>query len=428
MNKVAVIGAGRIGDLITTLLVTSGDYDVALFDSCESQLARVQDHRGLSKCRLNVADAAALAAAVDGHHVVVNSAPFHLTESIALAAAKASAHYIDLTEDVGSTLAVRTLAANGKSTFIPQCGLAPGFVSILAADTARGFDDLDTVKLKVGALPRYPCNALSYNLTWSPEGVVNQYCNPCTVIFDGQLMQAPPLEQLELLIIDGVQYESFNTSGGLGSLATTWNGKVRNLSYQSIRYPGHAAIMRALLRDLGLSNRRELLLEMFAHALPVTDQDVVVIFVEVTGRRGGRLEQATYANKIHGQEFAGRDYTAIQLCTASSACAVLDLLADGSIGGPGLVRQEDIRLSDFLANRFGRIFKRAPENPAVRVGDHPPSSMKAPPDPLYAASATGLGTPTAGQRRVKDWRGLARRLIASRPGAPDSLSNPDVHQ
>lgn len=368
MDRVAVIGAGQIGDLIATLLVTSGDYDVTLFDLSDSQLARIPSHPRLTKSRLNVADAVALGDAVEQHRVVVNAAPYHLTESIARATANGCAHYIDLTEDVASTSAVRTLAENGRSTFIPQCGLAPGFVSILAADIAGEFDDLDTVKLKVGALPRYPCNALSYNLTWSPEGVVNEYCNPCTVIFDGQRMQVPPLEQRELLIIDGVQYESFNTSGGLGSLATTWDGKVRNLSYQSIRYPGHATIMRALLRDLGLSNRRELLLDMFAHSLPVTHQDVVVIFVEVTGTLGGRLEQVTYTNKIFGQPFAGRDYTAIQLCTASSACAVLDLLAEGYIGGPGLVSQEDIQLSDFLANRFGRVFRRAPQTPAVGVG------------------------------------------------------------
>ena len=368
MDRVAVVGAGQIGDLVATLLATSGDYDVTLFDANESQLARVRDHSRLAKSCLDVADRADLHAAAEQHDVVVNSAPYHLTESIARAAATGGAHYIDLTEDVVGTRAVETLAGNAESTFVPQCGLAPGFVSILAADLASDFDELDTVKLKVGALPRYPCNGLSYNLTWSPEGVVNEYCNPCTVIYDGQRMQVPPLEQLELLLIDGVQYESFNTSGGLGSLASTWDGRVRNLSYQSIRYPGHAAIMRVLLRDLGLSNRREVLLDMFAHALPVTRQDVVIIFVEVTGTRDGRLQQVTYTNKIHGQTYAGRDYTAIQLCTASSACAVLDLLMGGCIGGTGLVRQEDIRLPDFLANRFGRLFKRAPQGPVVRVG------------------------------------------------------------
>ena len=356
MHKVAVVGAGQIGESIATLLVGSGDYEVELFDACESQLDRIPNHTGLTRTHLDVSDAEALKAAIAAHRVVVNATPYHLTLQIARVAADRGAHYIDLTEDVASAQAVRSLARKGTSTFVPQCGLAPGIVSILAADIVREFDELDTVKLKVGALPRYPSNALSYNLTWSPEGVVNEYCNPCTVIFDGQRMEAPPLEQRELLRIDGVQYESFNTSGGLGSLAATLQGKVRNLSYQSIRYPGHAAIMRTLLRDLGLSNRRELLLEIFARSMPVTSQDVVIIFIAVSGMRGGRLEQVTYTNKILGRAIDGREYTAIQLSTASSACAVLDLLASGRIMKPGFVRQEDIGLADILDNRFGCVF------------------------------------------------------------------------
>ena len=358
MYRVAVIGAGQIGDSIATLLAASGDYDVSLFDASDTQLARTGNHPSLCKSRLDVTDRKAFHRAVRGHRIIVNAAPYHLTESIASVAAHRSIHYIDLTEDVASTRTVRSLADTARSVFIPQCGLAPGIVSILAADIAGKFDELDTVKLKVGALPRYPSNALSYNLTWSPEGVVNEYCNPCTVIFDGRRMEAPPLAQCELLSIDGVRYESFNTSGGLGSLASTWAGKVRNLSYQSIRYPGHARIMRTLLRDLGLSNRRELLLDIFAHAVPVTCQDVVIMFITVSGMRDGRLEQITYTNRIYGKQVAGREFTAIQLCTASSACAVLDLLASGHFRSRGYVRQEKIDLGRVLSNRFGRVFAK----------------------------------------------------------------------
>lgn len=357
MKNVAVVGAGQIGDLIVTLLIKSKDYAVSLFDANETGLAKIEENPRLRKVVLDVSDTAALSEALEGHQYVVNACPYHLTEKVATAAANAGAHYIDLTEDVASTAAVMKLASTSKKAFIPQCGLAPGIVSILANDLASQFDELDTVKLKVGALPRYPSNSLSYNLTWSPEGVVNEYCNPCNVIFDGHRLDVPPLEQREELLIDGVAFESFNTSGGLGSLADSLEGKVRNLSYQSIRYPGHAVIMRTLLRDLGLSKRRELLLDIFAHSLPVTSQDVVIIFITVTGTRSGRLEQTTYTNKIYGENIAGRNFTAIQLSTASSACAVLDLLAEGQISKRGFVRQEDIGLEEFLNNRFGRVFK-----------------------------------------------------------------------
>lgn len=357
MVSVAVVGAGQIGDLIASLLVESGDYEVSLFDSSETQLARVPAHRALKKKVLDVSDEPSLEHAISGHAVVISACPYHLTTRIASAAIRQNAHYLDLTEDVASTQAVIDLSKEATTALIPQCGLAPGFVSILASNLLAGFDEPDTVKLKVGALPRYPSNTLSYNLTWSPEGVINEYCEPCSIIMDGQPMEVPPLQQREEFWLDGVRYESFNTSGGLGTLADTLAGKVRNLSYQSIRYPGHAAIMRTLLQDLGLSNRRELLLDIFKHSVPSTMQDVVIIYVSASGQRDGRLEQVTYTNRIYGEKIADREFTAIQLSTASSACAVLDLLVTGRIEKVGFVRQEDIDLEQFLDNRFGRVFK-----------------------------------------------------------------------
>jgi Saccharopine dehydrogenase C-terminal domain len=115
------------------------------------------------------------------------------------------------------------------------------------------------LKMRVGALPQYPSNALNYNLTWSTDGVINEYCEPCEAIVNGELREVPPLEAREEFALDGVTYEAFNTSGGLGSLCETLKGKVDNLNYKTIRYPGHAAIMKALLQDLRLRERRYIL-------------------------------------------------------------------------------------------------------------------------------------------------------------------------
>src|SRR5205085_9647855 len=184
-----------------------------------------------------------------------------------------------------STRKVRALAKGAESAFIPQCGLAPGFVSIVAADLARGFESLHDVRLRVGALPRYPSNALNYNLTWSTEGVINEYCEPCEAIVDGRVREVPAPEEREEFALDGVQYEAFNTSGGLGTLCETLQGKVRTLNYRTIRYPGHAAIMKALLHDLRLKDRRDVLKDILEQAVPATMQDVVIIFVTVAGQR-----------------------------------------------------------------------------------------------------------------------------------------------
>jgi len=253
---------------------------------------------------------------------------------------------------------VRELAADTGTTFIPQCGLAPGFVSVVAFHLAKRFDVLDSVKLQVGALPQYPSNALNYNLTWSTDGVINEYCEPCEAIVNGVRREVQPLEDREEFSLDGVTYEAFNTSGGLGTLCDTLEGKVRTLNYRTIRYPGHAAIMRALLNDLRLRDRRHVLKDILEQAVPTTLQDVVIIFVTVSGRKNGQLVQETYANKIYSREVEGRTMSAIQITTAAAICTVLDLLATGALPQSGFVRQEDIALKVFLENRFGQVFSK----------------------------------------------------------------------
>jgi saccharopine dehydrogenase-like NADP-dependent oxidoreductase len=297
-----------------------------------------------------------LRATLQGRYAVLSAAPYHLTLQIARAALDAGVHYLDLTEDVASTRAIRELAQGSSTALIPQCGLAPGFISIVAADLARKFDTLDSVRMRVGALPAYPSNALNYNLTWSTEGVINEYCEPCEAIVDGQQREVPALEEREEFSLDGVLYEAFNTSGGLGTLCETLAVKVRTLNYRTIRYPGHAAIMKALLHDLRLKDRRDVLKDILEQSLPATMQDVVIVFVTVAGMRDGRLQQDTYARKIYSHVLAGKMRSAIQITTASSICAMLDMLAAGYLPQQGFVRQEEVPLAAFLANRFGRVY------------------------------------------------------------------------
>ena len=360
MKSILVVGAGHIGVMIAALLQASGDYAVTLADRSPEALAAAR-LPGVKTRPLDVADSAGMRAAMQGLYAVISAAPFHLTVAIAEAARFAGVHYLDLTEDVVSTRRVKELAAGAMSAFIPQCGLAPGFISIVAADLATRFETVDELRLRVGALPRYPANSLSYNLTWSTEGVINEYCEPCEAIVEGELRQTQALEGLESLALDGVAYEAFNTSGGLGTLCETFAGQVRNLNYRTIRYPGHAAIMKTLLNDLRLRERRHVLKDILETALPATVQDVVIIFVTASGLRNGALAQETYAHRVYSGQAAGCPASAIQITTASAACAVLDLLAEGELPAAGFVRQEEIALTDFLANRFGRAYA-TPDN------------------------------------------------------------------
>lgn len=363
MKELLIIGAGKVGQGVAALLANSGavagagPWRVTLADrdgAALQALRHAQPH--IHTLELDVADAGRLRTALAGRFAVLNAAPFQLTVPIAEAARDAATHYLDLTEDVAGTRRIRELAHGADKAFIPQCGLAPGFISIVAADMARRFEQLDSVRMRVGALPAYPSNALNYNLTWSTDGVINEYIEPCEAIVDGRRREVPALEELEELSLDGVRYEAFNTSGGLGTLCESLAGQVRTLNYRSIRYPGHAAIMKALLNDLRLRDRRALLKDILEQSLPATMQDVVIVFVTVSGQRDGRLVQDSFVRKIYPQVAAGQMRSAIQLTTASSLCAMLELLAEGKLPQRGFVRQEDVRLHDFLANRFGRVF------------------------------------------------------------------------
>jgi saccharopine dehydrogenase-like NADP-dependent oxidoreductase len=248
------------------------------------------------------------------------------------------------------------LSQGASTAFIPQCGLAPGFITIVAHSLLRELDTVDTVRMRVGALPRTPSNVLQYNLTWSTDGLVNEYCNPCEALVDGQMCLVPPLEQVERLHIDGCEYEAFNTSGGLGTLADSLRGTVRNLNYKTIRFTGHAEQMRFLLNDLRFIEHRDELKAVLERAVPGTDDDQVVIFVSATGQRGGRFMDRTWARTVLSREIGGRHWTAIQVTTAAGICAVVDMLKEGTVPVKGFVRQEQITLDAFLANRFGRHY------------------------------------------------------------------------
>ncbi|MDP5009489.1 MAG: saccharopine dehydrogenase NADP-binding domain-containing protein [Glaciimonas sp.] len=359
-TKLILLGAGKIGDAILNLLSHTGDYEITVADRDPEclQHARQAAFPNVKVVAADIADASTVAHLIEGHQVTLSACPYFLTPVIAAAAKKARSHYFDLTEDVASTRVLKQLAEGAETAFVPQCGLAPGFISIVANDVASRFEQLRDIQMRVGAFPTYPSNALKYNLTWSTDGLINEYCNPCEAIVDGTLRETSPLEEMEHFSLDGIDYEAFNTSGGLGTLCESLAGKVQNLNYKTVRYPGHRDIVKVLVRDLqlGQPERRHILKEVMETAIPITKQDVVLVFVTVCGIREGRLEQETYAKKIYSQKVNEQLLSAIQLTTASGICTMVDLVVQGKLPQRGLVRQEETKLADFLANRFGRYY------------------------------------------------------------------------
>ena len=372
MHRVLVLGAGKIGALISGLLADAGDYQVQLADvSVDTARAVVRAHgkRNLIAHEVDASDPAILAKHVAEHpcDAVISSLPFYCNPGVAQVAREAGLHYFDLTEDVEVTRAVRATAEGASTAFVPQCGLAPGFISIAANELVSHFDELRSIRMRVGALPQHPNNVLKYSLTWSTEGLINEYGNPCFAIADRRLVEAAPLEGLEEIEIDGTLYEAFNTSGGLGSLGETYGERCEQMNYKTIRYPGHCEQMRLLMNDLKLNHDRATLKRILENAVPQTLQDVVIVYVAVSGRQDGELREENYVNKIYPQEILGRLWSAIQVTTASGITAVVDLVLSRPESYRGFVRQEQFRLPEVLANRFGAWYHGTDKSISARI-------------------------------------------------------------
>ena len=281
----------------------------------------------------------------------MNALPFYLNEKVAKACAEARRSYFDFSEDVASTAFVGVSPADERElVFVPQCGLAPGAINIIGASLVASLDAVKSLELRVGALPLSANNEMKYYLSWSSSGLINEYIRLCDALYRGEPIKTLPLEGREHIILDGVSYEAFNTSGGVGTMCETYRGRIDELNYKTIRYPGHLDHMRFVIHDLGLGDRPDLLAQIFDQAVPATRKDVVLLYVKAVGTLKGKLQQHSYLKQVKADELFPA--TAIQTTTAAGMAAVIELWLRGEIR-PGFVRQQDISFRRFLTTRWG---------------------------------------------------------------------------
>ncbi len=360
-QSVLVLGAGKIGSLITCLLSGSDNYQVHLGNIDIQAADKLVKQLSLSNVVILPMDAqqeSQLEKAISqsGAQAIISSLPYYCNPLVADVAARMNVHYFDLTEDVEVTNHVKKVSQGKSNVFMPQCGLAPGFISIAAHSVMEQFEKIHTVKMRVGALPVNPHNALKYSLTWSTDGLINEYGNPCYGIKDGELTILQPLEGYETITLDGVLYEAFNTSGGLGTLAETYAGEVRDMNYKTMRYPGHCEQIKLLMEELKLNDDRETLKRILENAIPKTLQDVVLIYVAVNGIKEGDLFEQNYVKKVYPAKIANKLWSSIQITTAAGVCSVFDIIMQDINAYHGFVTQESIELDSVIANRFGKYF------------------------------------------------------------------------
>lgn len=349
MKNILVIGMGKVGSLVGVLL--SKRFNVKGLDqrtpSVDLPFEVIVGDAG---------DVNFLERTFPQFDTVVSAMPYFLNLNIAKTAHKFGLNYFDLTEDVPTTNAIMEMAKTSKAVMAPQCGLAPGFIGIVGADLAKKFTKLRDIELRVGALPRYPNGLLGYSFTWSPAGVINEYINDAEVIHNGQRKMVPSLDGIEYIQFEGNEFEAFSTSGGLGTMCETFEGKVDTLNYKTIRYPGHAKLMKFLLYELILKQKRDLIEEVLTEAKPPVKDDVVYVYAVVEGWKDGQLEREEFYNAYHPIEIDGQHWRAISWTTAASIASVVEMVADGKLPSKGFIKQEEINFEDFLSTTNGQFY------------------------------------------------------------------------
>ena len=358
MHKILLLGAGKIGEMIATLLTATGDYELRVGDIDSLALERLRRSVDVPTMLLDADDSAGLSAAIEGCQSVISALSFRSNQSVAQAALA----------DRGKLLRPDRGHRDGSGNS-GICGDGPAGADLHAPVRPGAGLHLDAGQrshaevrhVRRGPHARRRAAAVPVQRAELQSHLVHRRA-------DQRILQSLPGDPRRphdrcpaagrpgTFSLDGVHYEAFNTSGGLGTLCESLSGQVRELNYRTVRYRGHRDLMAFLLQDLRMAERREMLKEILERALPITLQDVVVIFCNVTGSQEGRFTQWSDARKIYSQTIGGRTWSAIQVTTAAGICAVLDLHVAGCLPRSGFVKQEQIDLAQFVHNRFGRYY------------------------------------------------------------------------
>ena len=351
MKNILVLGLGKVGSLVGTLL--SKKFNVCGLDQNKPHYNYKLPFNVIKN---DVGNLKTMESILKDYDAVVSALPFFLNKNIAKLAHDLNLHYFDLTEDVETTKYIKKLSKTGQKIMAPQCGLAPGLIGIIGNDLAIQFNELRDIELRVGALPRYPNGQLAYSFTWSPHGVINEYINDAEVIQNGIKKTVPSLDGFEHINIEGQEFEAFTTSGGLGTMCDTYEGKLDTLNYKTIRYPGHGKLMRFLMYELILKNDKSLLEKILSNAKPPVDDDVVYVYAVVEGWKKKKISRSEFFKAYYPIEIQGKKWRAISWTTAASVVAVIEMVASGKLPNKGFIKQEEIPYDEFLKSSSGKLF------------------------------------------------------------------------
>lgn len=355
--KIGIIGSGQMGKGAAYDLVKQDSVEQVLLGDIELGCAET-----LAKEVGPKAEAVTLDARNRGQLVkffnkvdsVISAVSYTVNVLHTEVAIETGTHMCDL--GGGWTIVEKQLELNDKAkdagiTVVPDCGLAPGMVSVLARKGIEYFDRPENVKIRVGGLQQEPRPPLNYSLIFSVEGLINEYVEPCVALREGKIVMEEPLIGFEEIVFPEPygKLEAFNTSGGTSTLPQTYLGKIKELDYKTIRYPGHGHKVWCLMK-LGFMDSkpleidgtkvppRKVLEKLLEKNLPPTGKDVTLIRITAEGWKGTEWRKVEYEVIDLFDESTG--LTSMMRTTSFPAAVTAMMMADGRIKDRGVLTPE----------------------------------------------------------------------------------------
>jgi lysine 6-dehydrogenase len=323
----------------------------------------------LRTIQLDVTDDPAVLAAFRGQAAVMSAIPYYYNGPMAKAAVECGCHFSDLggnTDIVLEQKKLHDVALSKALSVIPDCGLAPGMVNILAAEGIRRLDQAEKVKIFVGGLPQAPEPPLNYQIVYSLEGALDYYTTPSWVLRGGKPVQVDALSEVEPVEFPAPvgTLEAFHTGGGISTLPFAYDGKIETMEYKTLRYPGHVAIMRPI-RDLGLlanepvevKGKKVAPRDMFIAAVhpklhKPEGRDLVALQVQVTGQKMRKPARVTF--RLIDYYDAQHGISAMMRTTGYSLSITGQMQVDGRVKAKGVHTPDEAMPFDEYVRELGK--------------------------------------------------------------------------
>jgi lysine 6-dehydrogenase len=349
--RMLVIGAGLMAKSIAYDFARQEDVDrvviASLYLRDAKKLASFLKNRKANAVRLDAADADAASKLMKDADCAVSAVPYYYNYALAEAAVRAGCNFVDLggnNDVVGKEFSLSAQAKKKNIAIVPDCGLAPGMASNIVALGLRDFKKVESVSIRVGGLPQNPRGPLNYMMLFAPQGLINEYVEPSVILRDYRIKEVESMTGIEKLRFKGLgQLEAFYTSGGTSTMPATFKGKIKFLDYKTIRYPGHAEKMKAII-DLGLCSSepvevggvkvppREVLEKLLVKNLTFRDRDIALVRVTCEDRKKKVVFELI--------DYETGPLTAMMRTTGFHAAVIAEMLVRGQVKKKGTLRHE----------------------------------------------------------------------------------------